>query len=96
MTLFCVLGIPGIFNGCFTVWTIGWLIWGFLHLNPALPCPNLGFICGMSFTFETKGFMTCFSGCIFRSKPLLTPWTFGSFIPLDFALRTVFALTVFF
>ena len=54
-----------------TVFTIGLVIGiSFLCLNPALPCPNLGFTCETYLIFVTMGFMTCFSGCTFGSRLL--------------------------
>ena len=74
MTLSHVLHILGIFNGFSAVCTIVLLIGVFiLHLIPALPCHNLGFICAISFAFVIIGFMTCFSGCIFGSRLLCMP-----------------------
>ena len=63
-------------------WAIDWLISGFFCLDLALPCPILGFTCGVSLN---KGLSIGFSHCILGSKPLLIPWTSGSLILLDLA-----------
>ena len=86
----CMLDMSG--NGGLSFTCVrGLLISVFIsHLNPALPYPNLGFICDISFAFVTViHFTTCFYGCIFRSKLLPMPCTSGNFIPVDFALGHV-------
>ena len=86
MTSICIFGNPGIFCEFSADWAIGWLMGGFFYFDPALPCCTLGFICEVSFI---KDFVTCFSGCILGFKPLLTQWTSGRCILLDFAWECV-------
>ena len=61
MTLSCVLDTLGIFDGLSTACIIGLIVGDFfLHLNPAIPCPNLGFSCETSFLVSTKYFSKLF------------------------------------
>ena len=88
MTFSCFLDILGIFNGFSTICTMCLLICVFIWcLNPALPCPSLGFVCETSFSFETIGLIFCFSGCACGSKLLPTPRTSGKFIPLEISFE---------
>ena len=82
----CMLDVLGN-GGFFLICVRGLLIKiSILHLNAALPCPNLSFIYDISFaSVIAVGFRTCFSGCIFGSKPLPMLCTSGNLIPQDFA-----------